>query len=547
VGAQVLSELRALPGRMRALEGVGGCQLIDETRDTTVESSLQVLDWMGEVRSTNGRVIFIMGDLAATDTPQMRALEQRIVETADVLITQGRRPAQVGRAVVARGMPRDQVHVTFSHADAITCARKRLKPNDLLVVVGSAQACMERVLQGLLLRPADAEHLVTRSEAAAPSLSTTTARSCRSWVEIDLAAIAGNVRLFKQMLGPDIALLAAVRADAYGHGAVEVGATAALNGADYLGVVSVDEGVKLRESGLGAPILVMGYTPAGLARSVIDHDLTISLFDAGTAQAFQDVARAFNTRVRVHYHVDTGLGRLGVPVSEIPTFFRAVANLNHLQAEGLYTQLAGIDRTQPARIRQQLATFRQVIDTLAASGIRFVYCHAADTTAAIALPESRFSMVRAGSGIYGLNPSPVRQMHLPEGFRPAMSWKTRVVQVKTLPAGAVVGHSDDYTTRGEETIAAISAGCADGLHSDWPCALVRGQRVPLAGPIGMDHATLNVTDVPGVSIGDEVVLLGRQDEQVITVDMVAKALGVVNHAIVTGILARRPDCRVIKG
>jgi alanine racemase len=213
----------------------------------------------------------------------------------------------------------------------------------------------------------------------------------------------------------------------------------------------------------------------------------------------------------------------------------------------LYTRLAGIDRAKPARIRQQIATFRQVIDTLAASGIRFAYRHAADTAAAIMLPESRFSMVRAGSGIYGLNPSPAGRVRLPEGFRPAMAWKTRVVQVKTLPAGAVVGHSDDYTTHSEETIAVIPVGCTDGLHGDWPCALVRGQRAPLAGPIGMDHATLNVTSVPGVSVGDEVVLLGRQDEQVITVDMVATALGVVNHAIVTGILPRRPDCRVIKG
>lgn len=549
-GAQALSELTPLPGRLRALEGIGGCMLIDDGFNADMTSTLRTLDWVETVRTDEpgGRVIFVMGDVAPPSIaqPHTDELGRRVAAVVDKLITQGRMAAKVGQAAIAHGMPRANVHITFSHADTITCVREDIKPEDLLVVGGAALAHMENTVRGLLLHPADTGLLVKKRLAVHTDRLAITSEAYRSWTEIDLSALGHNVRQIKSLIDKDdVTLMAGVRADAYGHGAVEVGATAVLNGAGYLGVGAPEEGIALREAGVDAPILIIGYTPGWLAAHVIEYDLAVTLVDQDTAQAFSDAAKAHNTRVRAHYQVDVGAGRLGLPAKEVPPFFRRVLGMEGLEHEGLYTQLSKDD---PEEIQKQLAGFQQISSSLRASGVRFRYLHAADTAAAIAVPESRLSMVRIGSGLYGLAPS--RQVQLPGSFRPVMGWKTRIVQVKNPAANASVRSSavvarKQLTDAGPEAVAVIPVGYIDGLREGWPDVLVRGRRVPFAGPVGMNHALLSMAGAPGLCVGDEVVLIGEQGDETITANEVAQHLDADAHAVVAGILAHAPGGRVI--
>lgn len=548
-GAQVLSELTPMPGRLRALEGVEGCMLIDDSFDATVESTLRTLDWLETVREDEpeGRIVFILGDVAPPNTaqPHIGELGHRIADVVDKLLTQGRMAAKVGRAAIAHGMPRENVHVTFCPGDTANCTRADVRREDLLVVSGAAHAHMENTLRGLLLHPADTNMLVKKRLAIHTNRLTITREAQRTWVEIDLNALGHNVRQLKSVVGENVNLLAVVRADGYGHGAVEVGATAVLNGADYLGVGSPEEGLALREAGVDAPILIMGYTPGRLARHMIENDLSVTLVDLDTARALSDEAEGRNTQINVHYQIDIGTRRLGVLAREVPAFFRRAIGMKGLNHEGLYTQFDGSDQTN---IQQQIADFRQISSSLRASGIRFKHIHAADTAAAIAQPESRFSMVRIGSGLYGLNPS--NTVTLPDTFLPVMSWKTRIVQVKN-PSSEADARSSAIVARkklsecSEEAIAVIPVGYADGLRKDWPYALVRGQRVPLAGSMGMNHTALSMAEAPNLCVGDEVILIGNQADETITANEVAQNLGISPHAVVTNIIPHSPGGRVI--
>ena len=550
---QALTDLEPLPGRLRPLEGAGGCTLIDDTHEVTVEATLRALDWLRQVREPEGRLIFVMGGIesAGWARQNLRLLGKRVAETADLMVAQGHMASQVGRAAVELGMEPGRVRVTFNPSDTAAQLRTELGPQDVVLVKGAASAQMDQVVRGLLRDPvrdaARAALHVTEEQPVAESAGLAWAAS---WVEVDLDAIAHNVRFFKKQVnqdraGAEVALMVVVRANAYGHGAVEVSATAALNGADYLGVGSLEEAVRLREGGVDAPILVLGYTPGWMARQAILHGVSVTLFDEETAHAFDRVARDLNATVRVHVKVDTGMGRLGLLPESVPRFFRVVTEMDRLTLEGLYTQLGATDTLDPTRTHEQLRVFRVVLSQLAGADIRFCYVHAANTAAALTVSESIFSMVRAGIGVYGLSPSD--EVPLPVWMRPAMAWKTHVVQVKALPPGSLVGFGNAWRAQDRTTVAVIPVGYADGLRRgprQWKYALVRGQRAPLIGQVGMDLTTLDVTAIPDVHLGDEVVLLGRQGGEAITVGDAAHWLDTSRYDVLTGILAHAPRGRL---
>ncbi len=549
---QALTDLAPLPGRLRPFEGAGGCVLVDDTHEATVESTLRALNWLKQVREPEGRLIFVMGGIEAAGWARqnLRELGRRVAETVDLLVAQGHMASQVGRTAVELGMDAGRVCVTFSPTDTVEQARKGLGPQDIVLVKGAASARIDQVVRGLLRNPERDAALVVQhppvGESARPAWRP-------SWVEVDLDGVAHNVRLLKELVNrergpdePEVALLVVVRANAYGHGAAEVGATAMLNGADYLGVGSLGEAVRLREAGVDAPLLVLGYTPGWMAREALVHGVTVTLFDRETAEAFDRAARDLKTQARVHVKVDTGMGRLGLLADEVVRFFRGVGGLTHLEFEGLYTQLGAADTGDLPRTQEQLRVFKYVLSTLAAADIRFRYVHAANTAAILTAPDSYFTMVRAGIGVYGLNPSDA--VRLPSWFRPAMTWKTEVIQVKALPPGSPVGFGDAYRTERNTTLAIIPVGYADGLRRgpyQWREALVRGRRAPLVGAASMDLAALDVTQIPDVRVGDEVVLLGRQGEEAISVGEVMGWLETTSYEVATGILAHAPRERFL--
>lgn len=541
---QALTEVQPLPGRMNPLPGISNCLIVDDSYDATPESAEAALDWLRAVsEGADNRTIFVMGDM--DDLGQYTQRGHRLVgrlaaDVADVIVTQGSQAALVARAAIDHGKDRRSIRSTYSLQDAIAVFQDflSLKENDIVLIKGGISACMEQVVGALLADSSDVARLVRQDEAQ--ELPVVSQPASTTWVEIDQSAIAHNVRQIRQLVGDSVCLMAVVKGDAYGHGAVASSITALANGAEALGVASIEEAQELRDAGIEAPILVMNYTPIYAVRQAIRERITLTLYDREMAYAYNRVAQEVGQSLKVHVKIDTGMGRLGLLNADAIPFFRHLINLQHLDIEGIYTHFSMSDE-DTGYTQEQLKQFRSIISPLRASGFQFRYIHAANSAATLTLPEAHLDMVRVGVALYGESPSDT--VRIPEGFRTAMTWKAVVAQVKTLPPGHPVGYGQTYRTASQERIAVIPVGYSHGFRrkpNNWGQVLVRGQFAPIVGRVSMEKTTIDVTHIPDVTIGDEVVLLGQQGQNRITAEDVAARLGTNNYEIITTILARVP-------
>ncbi|MCY3781070.1 MAG: alanine racemase [Chloroflexi bacterium] len=361
-----------------------------------------------------------------------------------------------------------------------------------------------------------------------------------SCVEIDCDALAANARWIKALTGKDVQLMAVVKANAYGHGAVSAAKIALRNGADMLAVANISEAIELRDAGIDAPILLLGMTPADSIQFALALNLRVTVYDVAQARQLQACAAGSLEGLIVHVKVDTGMGRLGVVCDDAMALCDYVRRQRDLLLEGLYTHFSTADDDLDYAA-EQLSRFNSALVKLHGEGFRFRYVHAANSAAVLACRGSRFNLVRPGLLLYGLNP--LAGGKVAAGLRPALSWKTRVAQVKTLPAGSPVGYGNAYRTRGRETIAVLPVGYADGLRRSpltWREVLVHGLRAPLVGRVSMEKVTINVSHIPDVRMGDEVVLLGKQGRDEISADEIAEWIGSINYEVVTSIAPRVP-------
>jgi len=273
----------------------------------------------------------------------------------------------------------------------------------------------------------------------------------------------------------------------------------------------------------------------------VRYDVSTTLYSLDLATALSRAAADLGRPARVHVKVDTGMGRLGLWPDEVPSFVRATRALPGLTVEGLFTHFATADAADLSYTREQLAAFRGVVAALRAQDLLPPLVHAANSAAALRVPESRLNMIRPGIAIMGLNPS--AEAPLPSGFRAALSFKCALAQVKDLPPGAPVGYGCTWRAQRPSRIGVIPVGYADGFRrapANWGEVLVRGRRAPLVGSVCMDQSMIDVTDVPDARAGDEVVLIGSQGEDAITADEVAARLGTISYEVVSAILARVP-------
>lgn len=545
---EALAGVRPLKGRLNPLPGVGDSLVLDDSFDASPASAFAALDALSFF--TNGRRVAVLGDLferSAELTPRLASFEaeayrrigERVAQVADLLVTQGDGARRIAEQAQVFGLTAGQILVTYTPEDATRGLADRLKPGDTVLVKGAVESRMERVVAGLLAKPDQAPDLLVRQTAGW--------RKVRllhpgrpTWLEVDLEAIAYNVRRVVDMIGLEAKLLAVLKADGYGHGAVRVARTALNNGAYYLGVASINEGVVLRLAGIAAPILVLGYTPAWQARELVLNGLSATVFNLDVARALSRAAGELGGPVRVHVKVDTGMGRLGLLPDDVVPFILDLRTLPNLLMEGIFTHFSVAD-TDPDYTRWQIGRFRKVLAALSDAGVEFPLVHAANSAAILTLPESHFRMVRLGIAMYGLDPSP--QIRCPPDFRPALTFKTQVAQVKTLPAGSYVSYGNTYQTTGEQRVAVIPVGYADGFRRaprHWGEVLVRGQRASIVGRVCMDQTVIDVTTIPDVRQGDEVVLIGEQGDERITAEDVAERLGTINYEVVSEILARVP-------
>jgi len=360
-----------------------------------------------------------------------------------------------------------------------------------------------------------------------------------TWAETDLDAIAFNVRAFKRHVGQAVEVIAVVKANAYGHGAVPVARAALEAGATRLGVHRAIEGVELRRAGLTAPILVMGYTPPSGAALMVQHDLTPSLITREFAEAVSAEAVRAGKVIPLHVKVDTGMSRYGLMPGEVVNFARGLTALPGVKLEGLFTHFATADAADQTHVRHQLETFRQVLAALESTGIRIPLRHAANSAATMRLPEAHFDAVRPGIAMYGLDPSdewpPVFEI------RPALTLKSRVSRVRELPTGSGISYGRTFVTEHPMRVALVPVGYGDGYHrilSNRSSVLIRGQRAPIRGRVCMDQFVVDVSGIPNVQQDDEVVLVGRQGETQIHAEEVARLAGTINYEVTTSLLPR---------
>ncbi|MCL4515087.1 MAG: alanine racemase [Firmicutes bacterium] len=368
------------------------------------------------------------------------------------------------------------------------------------------------------------------------------------WAEINLDHIAHNIREIRRKAPKDAKIMAIVKANGYGHGALQVGRTALANGAALLGVAIVEEAIHLRKGGITAPIHILGMPPAGQAELVVENDASCAISSWTVAEALSQAAQRLGKAARVHLKVDTGMGRLGLLPGDAPEFAEKLTHLPGLQVEGIFTHFATADEADKSFTRSQFQVFRKVQAALEARGIRIPLAHVANSAAILDLPEMCTGAVRPGIMTYGLYPS--RDVSRSVELRPAMRLKARVVLARHLPAGAGISYGRTYVTKRPTTVALLPLGYADGfsrLLSNKAEVLIRGRRMPVVGRICMDQSMVAAPVGAEVAEGEEAVIFGTQGQEAIPVEEVADRLRTINYEVVCMVGARVPRVYIQDG
>ncbi len=358
-----------------------------------------------------------------------------------------------------------------------------------------------------------------------------------TWAEIDLDALASNLTAFRQHLKQQIMIMAVVKANAYGHGAIPIARAALASGADRLAVNRAIEGVALREAGIRAPILILGYLPPGQAKMVVQNQLTPTVTSLPTAQALSAALPPGKT-LPAHIKIDTGMGRLGLLPDEAVTFVRQVTHLKNIKIEGLFTHFAVADAEDKTYTWQQFRLFQTCVEAIS-QVVRPPILHVANSAATLTLPAMHLDMVRVGIAMYGLRPD--ANIPPPYPLHPVLSLKSRLGRVRTLPAGASISYGRTYVTPRAMPVGLVPVGYGDGYHrliSNRGAVLVNGVRAPIVGRVCMDQFVVDLTNVPNPHENDEIVLIGQQGNETISADEVARWAETINYEVTTSLLPR---------
>ena len=365
--------------------------------------------------------------------------------------------------------------------------------------------------------------------------------------EINLTAFRHNLQNLRKYLDPQTRIMAVVKADAYGHGAVPCARIAVESGAaNYLGAGVIEEGIELRENGLNAPILILGSIFPDEAEDLVRHNLATILCTQPLAQALSKEAEKQDKTVSVHIKVDTGMNRLGISPENLPALLDQVRNLKNLKIEAVSTHFSSADDEDLSVTQAQLEEFQTALTILQKEGVHTPIVHCANTSALFKFPESHFNMVRPGLILYGVLPSPSLRPVIDQGenpFQPVMQWKSQIILLKPIAKNQPVSYSGSFTTQRDSLIATLPIGYADGLHrmlSNKMDVLIRGRRAPQVGNICMDMILIDVTDIPDVQAGDEVVIFGRQGDEMISVEELAVKGKTIPYEILCSVSKRVP-------
>lgn len=362
----------------------------------------------------------------------------------------------------------------------------------------------------------------------------------RCWVEVSRRQLSDNYHAVRSVVGPDVGVIPVVKADAYRHGAVEVARTLTAEGAEWLAVSNVEEGVTLRQGGITARILIMGDFLSFERPALIDYELTPVIHSLGRLRDFDKMAAALERPLAYHLAIDSGMGRLGSRDTAVE-IVDAIRPLTHARFEGLMTHFASAANYESTQTDDQLHCFEQVRQALTQCGLRPEIVHLSSTIpVAYARREAWGNMVRPGHAIYGYV-SPARGEHAPKTVlevKPALNWKARILEVKDLPVGALVGYGGMFRADRPTRMAVLAAGYADGVHhrlSNKGRVIAGGRLAPIIGAISMDLTSIDITDCPPLNPGDAVTLLGREGTVTLDAQQIARTAGTISYSILCGI------------
>lgn len=360
-----------------------------------------------------------------------------------------------------------------------------------------------------------------------------------NYCEIDLDAIRNNVRVMREHICGGAKFLAVVKADAYGHGAVPVARAALEAGAQMLAVAIPEEGIELRKAGIDAPILVLGGIEPEAAQAVAENRLTQVVFDEARVRALSEAGEKLGVTVPVHIKLDTGMNRIGLRTKEeVVSLTRLIDSLPGVELTGCFTHMATADEEEQAGTLSQIARFEALTAAIASVHPAPIVRHAANTASIFCYPQAHYDMVRGGIALYGYPPVPGVK-----GLMPAMRWVARGVHVKTIAPGDRVSYGGLFEAKEETRVMTVPVGYADGYRRGLTgkgCVLVRGQRARILGRVCMDQIMVDVTDIPGAAVGDEVVLLGRQGDDCIDAEEMAAWLQTISYEVICSPAKRIP-------
>lgn len=360
--------------------------------------------------------------------------------------------------------------------------------------------------------------------------------------DIDLNAILHNIQEARRLIRKETKLMAVVKADAYGHGAIPV-AKLVEELVDAFAVSNLEEGIELRHAGIKKQILILGYTAPEQIKDAIAYDITMTIFEEATAEAISREAKTLDKKVQIHVKLDTGMNRIGF-ASDAQTVAKIleISRLPNLQIEGVFTHFARADEADKSATKEQYARFCYVIDELKKQGLTIPVCHVSNSAAMLDMPEYNLDMVRDGICMYGMYPSDEVNKERAQ-LQPAMQLKSHVSYVKTVPAGEGISYNATYRTEREMRIATIPVGYGDGYPrrlSNCGRVLIHGKSVPIIGRICMDQFMVDVTELPQVKQGDDVTLLGRDGEEQITAEELGALSGSFHYEVVCDVGKRIP-------
>ena len=357
------------------------------------------------------------------------------------------------------------------------------------------------------------------------------------YAEINLNAIRHNFTEIRRRINPNSKFCAVVKANAYGHGAIEVSKVAVECGADFLAVATVDEGLELRRADFKLPILILGLIPKNSVEVVVANDLTQTVADFELAEKISAAAQRLGKIAKVHLKLETGMGRIGIAPDKAVALAEKISHLSNVELEGMFSHFADADSDDRTFTNHQIKIFKETADKISAAGVKIKIFHIAESAAVLDIPEAHFDMVRSGIINYGLYPS--ENVRRTIELKPAMKLVTRVVYLKKISAGVSIGYGREFVAERDSLIATLPIGYADGYIRAYKNfhVEIRGQLAPIAGRVCMDQTMVDVTDIDGVEVGDKVILFGSD---LISADDAAKHLNTINYEITCLISERVP-------